>query len=104
MEHYYAIRHKPSGRLLPGLPNGNRAGGTWVELSDETPPRLFRKGQYAASALTHWLQGKKTVRYGRSGDWWFGEDDSRYENVEPAPDRKREDMEIVRVRVEVDHD
>ncbi len=101
-QYYYAIRHKPTEKFLPNVPAGHRNGATFCELTDKAPPRLFRTGQHAASALRHWLEGKKSLRYNRNSDW-LGEDDSRYENVDPVPTRKANEMEIVRVRIKVDH-
>lgn len=98
---YYAIRHKPTGFFLPRFPG--KQGGTWVEPTDKEPPRLFVRKIHAKIALKHWLEGKKTVKYARVGDLW-GVDDVTYNDVTPVASRKVDEMEIVRIRLEVDHD
>lgn len=75
--YYYAIRHKPTGHFLPRFPG--QWGGTWVEPTDKEPPRLFRTGGYASLSLNHWLERKVATR-------------------------NRDEMEIVRLKIEVDHD
>lgn len=99
---FYAVRHKPSGKFLPVVETGKR-GATHVSITDKRPPRLFKTGQHAASALRHWLAGRQSITYERNSSW-FGEDDSEVHHTEPVPERKAKEMEIVRVRVKVDHD
>lgn len=101
MTMYYAIRHKPTGHFLPRYPG--QKGGTWVEPTDKEPPRLFKTGRHAAVALGHWLQGQKTVTYTRRHSMW-GDEDWPEEVVKPVESRIATDMEIVRIRLEVDHD
>ncbi len=92
---YYAIRHKPSGGFLPGL--RRRRGHTYVEpeLMAKAAPRLHETEKGAKSALWYWLNGRM-----KQYSSWDGEYDIDVD-VKPAPERKAEDMEIVRIEVRV---
>lgn len=94
--HFFAIRHIPTGRLLPAPRGRNGRGGTHVEFGDEGMPRLFEKEQSAKLALRPWLQGKINV-FQRFDDSYADETWS----VEPTPHRKAEECEIVRVELTV---
>ncbi|KKL77589.1 hypothetical protein LCGC14_2033350 [marine sediment metagenome] len=94
---FYSIRHIPTGNFL-SVPIGRSGkGGTWTEpvpLSNINPPRLFCSEHAAKIALTYWLKGRFSVTHSTySGEW--GEEHDEIEHTEPAPERKREDMEIV---------
>ena len=90
---YYAIKHVPSGALLP-LPPELSHGFTRVEPSDKGVPRLFLSEVTAQRALGQWLRGAVTLRtYGT------GEDYETEFSVEQKPARKPEDMLVVAVRV-----
>lgn len=95
---YYAIKHVPSGQYI-GLPSGRGGrGGTHARLVSPEgpyPPRLFHTAHAAKIALTYWLGGPITVTHYR--DDWTGEYDEDW-HIEPAPERKREDMEIVALK------
>lgn len=95
----YAIRHKPTGRLLPIKPYGSHKGGTHVTLEDKRAPRLFPTTVAAQNALRHWLRGRLTVTYlPPCGPDWADDGDYRLE-VEPVADRVADDMEIIEVDV-----
>lgn len=91
----FTIRHNPTGHYLPN-PRGNRGrGGSHVEPVEPNPvqpPRLFHNKAAAKIALSHWLKGALTVSY-------FGDDEDWH--LEPKPHRKREDMEVVPVNLEL---
>lgn len=100
---YYMIRHRPTGMHIPCPDGRSGRGGTWVELSRfPFPPRLFNTGGAAACALTWWLKGQVDAASETEDDWagnpytiktGAGE-------AEHVADRRREDMEVVSVRVE----
>lgn len=95
----YAIRHKPTGKYLPQPVGRNRRGGSHVEPEDpdEQPPRFFTSLTTAKIVLSHWLKGKVIAERGN----YYNPSDGSYDYYEdfhttPCPDRKREDMEIVK--------
>lgn len=97
---YFAIKHKPSGNLLP-LVFGTRGGRgfTCVEPADPRvcPPRLFTRQQDAKCALTWWLKGEARVSRGRDYEGEFSEDWS----TTRRPERKSDEMEIVGIRLSI---
>ncbi|MCG7629040.1 hypothetical protein MHM88_14610 [Epibacterium sp. MM17-32] len=100
MIEFFAIRHKPSGGFLPAPKGRGGRGGSHVEPvppSEVNPPRLFHSKHAASVALTHWLKGAVTVDY---VEYDFGEVDELW-NLDPKPHRKREDMEVVPVKMEL---
>lgn len=88
----FAIRKKNTNLFLPG---GRRRGFTNDELTDweKKYPRLFSKKQGASQALRWWLKGICTVSY-------FGDDGEDWDTTK-IESRKPEDMEIVKLRLEV---
>lgn len=98
IEGYYAIRHK-DGRFMPNY--GTRKGrGGWTndepQWPSKVPPRLFIGHQYAAAALREWLKGAQYQVIVRTGSF-EGVDDDYDIRIRPRPDRRTEDMSIVRV-------
>ena len=91
---YYAIVRKVDGAFMP---QGRGRGFTHDMPTLEKPPRLFTTRGAANRALDCWLLG----------DWIEVSSDSLDYGVYPEPppvrpaDRKREDMGVVLVRVEV---
>ncbi len=104
----WAIRHKPTGRFMPQS-NNKRHGYTQdipaVTLNSNVCPRLFGRKQDAATALTWWLKGETYARW--AGGMYtnvFGDadDDLNYEwRTVSVTARTAEDMEVVKVKVEV---
>ncbi len=88
---YFAIKHVPSGGFLPQPKNGR--GGTHVAPTTKLPPRLFTRELDARNCLTWWLRGKIHTTY---IDAW--EEESWH--VQKMADRHREDMEIVKFKLE----
>lgn len=95
MSSFWAIKHKPSGKLLPSPRGRGGRGGTFVEINDPGTPRLFHDAKSAKAALRFWLAGEIHVGQHQdySGDW-----DEDWRTV-PKPDRKAEDMQVVRVAI-----
>lgn len=87
----YAIRHKPTGHFLP-IPKGRR--GSRVEPTPDCIPRLFQQERHAKGYLTVWLQGIVSVTR-RGYDW----DEDEDWHVVPQSHRKRDDMEIVAIKL-----
>lgn len=94
----WAIKHKPSGKFLPAPRGRNGRGGTFVEIDDPGPPRLFHNETSAKSALRFWLAGKVHVERHYSGAPWGEEIEEDWKTI-PQPHRKAEDMTIVRVTI-----
>ncbi len=66
---FYAIRHIPSGFLIPAGGKGRR-GHTHQEPSATQPPRLFKDFHRANRALECYVQGKwiETTIYSYEGE------------------------------------
>lgn len=91
MLQYWAIRHIPSGNILAtsqSTQHGN--GNTRVEVADVGVPRLFQTKDTAVRAMNAWLLGPHHCSY---------EDGIEIYNAKVP--RKREDMEIVEIHLEV---
>ena len=95
------IRHKPTGFYLP-LPKGGGRGGSYVEPTDPTiePPRVFFSERAAISALGMWLLGKFYENRA-----YASHESTSYDDVDrgviPVPTRKREEMDIVGIEIEL---
>jgi hypothetical protein len=94
----FAIRNIHTGHYLPGLTGSSGRGGTWSEpvapSSDlKKLPRLHKNRKVAGSVLTYWLKGKHVCNRDIDGDEEY--------RLYPQPHRKREDMEIVAITVEL---
>jgi hypothetical protein len=86
----YAIRQKSTGFYIHASATGR--GGTYQEplpIEFDRPPRLFKRPQYAKSALDWWLGGRVSVYCSYDGDETW--------SVEKRADRIASDMEIVHV-------
>lgn len=92
----WAIKHKPSGSLLPAPRGRGGRGGTHVEVGDAGQPRLFASEVAARNALRWWLSGRVVV--GQSEPWDMDFDGVHEDwRTESCPHRKAEDMAVVRV-------
>ena len=97
MTEYFAIRHIPTGRLLPNPRGRGGRGGTFTEFDDEGVPRLFEKRTSAEQALRWWLGGKVVVGQTQDFEGYVDED----WRIVPQKHRKAEECDIVSVRMEV---
>jgi hypothetical protein len=95
--HFFAIRVKDSARFLP---QGNGSGFTYSEPVAGPQPRLFASHKAAHLALTAWLKGHASNR--TSIDWETGYQEIGNLTYSPVEGRLKENMEIVRVRLELD--
>ena len=105
----FAIRHKPSGALMPQI---RGRGYTAIDASDwekcETfarhkktgVPRIFPSRIHAGRALFAWLQGEWTQQ-GTGGSSMYGDDYDVYTAPPSTPpeDRKKDDMEIIELKL-----
>ena len=104
----WAIHHKSTGRFMPQA-NSKKHGYTHDEpaIMEESNwcPRLFGREQDAKAALTWWLKGETVARWAGglyTNAWGEADDDLDYEwHTDPLIDRKAEDMEVVKVKIEV---
>lgn len=102
----YAIRHRPTGKMMPArMFKQSGAGWSWWEPDENRPgylphdqnPRLFYTKQSAQNALSQWLRGplaKRTVSMHTSYSDFGDEESVIVTRAEPAT-RVRGDMEIV---------
>lgn len=104
----FAIRHKPSGRLMPAVKgrgssslNFHRDGfeQEFARHKLRKEPRIFCLRIGAQRALAAWLKGEWVQRESRSG--LYGEEYDVYTEPpnEPPEDRKAGEMEIVKFRL-----
>ena len=95
---FYAIRHIPSGFLLPAGGKGRR-GHTKQDPSATRPPRLFTEMAFAARALKCYVQGKWKDRatQGYDGEWDYG-------GPEPmkGTERQAKDFDVVEVWLRIE--
>ncbi len=97
---FYAIQHIPSGDFLPTHDGTTTRGYTGDEPTSGKyiPPRLFQNEGAAKRALTWWLKGETRVRRVGGGIW--DEYDETW-HLHERPERKAEDMRIVKVKLRV---
>lgn len=95
---YYGIRHKPTGFFMPH-PTGRNGNGSsfWEPTEQADEPRLIRSVHAAKCVITQWLRGHHNPEFDYEDGWKYtvGTD------VKPMPHRKREDMEIVEIQIEI---
>lgn len=101
MNVFYAVRHRPTGGLLPARTSQARMNGPRGYTNDEPsttlPPRLHATAGAARRALKWWLKGPLHREIIRTGSW-DGVDD--YERVVAGKhNRAADDMDIVEVLV-----
>jgi len=99
---FFIIRDKTTGRYLPPGQGRNGRGTTHqdlIEPCEAFPPRLFHTRQAAQLSLNWWLKGVTSVSI--TNGYLSLEDYDCDENwhTEPREDRKKENMEIVRVEL-----
>lgn len=96
----FAIRHKPTGKLMP-VPTGKNGSGSsyWepAEQAEGLMPRLFPLRRSAAGALTQWLRGmhKPVTEFERDETFSPCYEITIGTEVEPVPGRIASDMELV---------
>lgn len=97
---YYAIRHKRNGFFLPAQ---NSYGFTRTEPvpMSKAPPRLFITKGPATQALEWWLKGEVFESAVDNLESVGPEREITLRTV-PKPGRRREDMEIVVIRLQVE--
>lgn len=102
---YWAIKRKTDGFYLPQPIGRNGRGGSYMEPTDPKEPkmkiRFFHSQIGAKNALTAWLKGEHLRSWGPSSLESFFDDGEELIDVKPRPDRKREDMEIVELKIKL---
>lgn len=105
----WAIRHKPTGRIMPAV-KGRGATGLNFHIDGfekdfprhklRKEPRLFIDKLSAGRALRAWLQGEWT-RHITGGASQYGDDYDEYSAppLQPPADRKAEDFELICYRL-----
>lgn len=83
----FAIRHKPTGALMPQFPRG---GHTWWEPGGSThlAPRIFASHKRAYYVIVQYVRGRAQVHYERNGGVSGAE-------VLPETERDPRDYEVV---------
>jgi hypothetical protein len=99
----YAIKHIPTGYYIPEPEGRAGRGGSHTEPHpNSNDARLFKTERSAKLFLGSWLKGKYVADRGYSAghpgnDW---EQDYWEEiHIVPQPNRKREDMEIIKLEI-----
>lgn len=102
MQDLYAIRQISTGFYLPEPTGRMGRGGSHtepVDCSQNGPnPRLFKTALSAQRALTAWLKGKHVANMEWESEGWEYPS-YRVQNgtiINHQPERKKEDMQIVR--------
>src|ERR1017187_2027069 len=107
---YYAVRHKPTGNFLPHpVKHSNKPGArlklhgfSYVEPLplNKSVVRLHLTENAAKRAMKAWAQGKWRSTGHITGSY-FGEEEYEDYGPEPiaVPERKLEEMEVVRVEL-----
>ncbi len=103
MLNLFLIKHKPTGHYLAEPHGRSGRGGSHVEPGPgPNNARICRSMGSAKAVLGAWLRGKFVASRGmsQSGPDW---DSEFYEEITiiPVPERKREDMEIVPIEVQL---
>lgn len=102
----YAIRRISDGFYMPQPFGRNGRGGSSGEPADPnhaaTQIRLFHNKQAAIRSLSAWLKGEWVTRRGNHHDNWSSAEEY-YEETEIVhkPDRNKDDMEVVAVKVDL---
>lgn len=93
---FWAIRHIPTGKLLPCAYGRQGRGGSHLEPADPRfeLPRLMKSKKQAMNVLNAWLRGKTIARR-----WGDGIDFEEEIETIPQAHRVREDMEIISVNL-----
>lgn len=97
---FFAIRHKPSRTYLPLFKGGQRRGTTYIDLPFVGAPRLFTTQTAARNCLRWWLAGVPTPEYD-TDEWSQSEVKVGASPGKGDPNRKAEDMEVVKVTLVV---
>jgi hypothetical protein len=99
---YYAIRHKPTGRLMPETTGGY---SLWDPsyLNTAYPPRLFITQRAAKNSLTCWLQGRWSIVTDIESEGWEYPSYTVVIGVQPTrvPGRHRDDVEVIPVHLTI---
>jgi hypothetical protein len=97
---FWVIRHKPTNNLLPARVPATKWDFTIPDGVYE--PRLFRSERAAKNCATCWAQGAWGAQVETESDGWDGPSYTYLTEPMPVPvpGRKREDLEVVPVRLE----
>lgn len=100
----WGLRRKTDGFYMPQPKGRNGRGGSYMEPQDPKAigfePRLFSSPQAAHNALIAWLKGEYYKEVNNTGiPWDFGDETEETIKIRPKPDRKRSDMEIVSIPI-----
>ncbi len=103
----YAVRHKPTGHYIPEPSGRMGRGGSHVDPVEVVPskldthPRMWPTERGAQNYLSQWLRGKHHALHKWEQDGW---ESPAYRidagtKIEHQPHRVREDMEIVKIPI-----
>lgn len=100
MSDYWIIRHKPTGSVLPNRGLTSR----WEPVVRHSlPPRLFATKKGAENCASAWVQGIWSKVVVRERESWEYEPYVYEDTPTPTPvqGRSKDDLEVVRVTLEV---
>jgi len=92
---YWVIRDIASKKLFPA--SKSRGNTSYLEFSDELPPRLFTRRQDALFVARHWCAGHTFQTYAQRTD----EYDSFNMTTRPVEGRSLDKLELVEVKLEM---
>lgn len=94
-QRYWVIREIATKKLFPA--SKSRGNTSYLEFSDELPPRLFSRRQDALFVARHWVQGHTFQTYAQRMD----EHDSFQMTTKPVEGRALDNLELVEVTLEM---
>lgn len=92
---YWVIRDIASKKLFPA--SKSRGNTSYLEFSNELPPRLFTRRQDALFVARHWCEGHTFQTYAQRTD----EYDSFNMTTKPVEGRSLDKLELVEVKLEM---
>lgn len=94
-QRYWVIREIATKKLFPA--SKSRGNTSYLEFSDELPPRLFTRRQDALFVARWWVQGHTFQTYAQRTD----EYDSFQMTTKPVDGRSLDALELVEVVLEM---
>lgn len=91
---YWVIREIATGRLFPS----QRGNQSYIEFSDELPPRLYTRRQDALASIRHWAMGHSYIPWNRRNDEYG---DCFDYVTKPVDNRSVYNVELVEITLEM---
>lgn len=98
---FYAVQEISTGYFLPEPKSIGRSGYTSVEPTNKGIPRLHFSEKQAKDCLREWLKGVAGLEYNYDSDDGYSTHRYAYIDVEFKKHRKKENMRVVAINLEV---